>query len=161
MPGELVAPARPFLPVAAPLRAATPLAAASAAALLLLAGTLGAGSAAAGGDVAAALGACRAIAAGPERLACYDGIADTPPIAEFTGAGSAVTPRFEIAGPSRLRFESRDAIMVAYLLDASGAVVQNLHHGGVGEGTYLIERPGAYSVQVNASGGWRIAVERP
>jgi hypothetical protein len=63
--------------------------------------------------------------------------------------------------PSLLRFESRDAIMVAYLLGANGEVVQNLHHGGAGEGSHLIERAGAYRVQVNASGGWRIRVEAP
>lgn len=112
-------------------------------------------------ELAAGLRACRSVSADPARLACYDALSGHETIAEFSGVGSAVTPRFELAAPSLLRFESRDAIMVVYLLGAEGEVVQNLHRGGAGEGSYLIQRPGAYSVQVNASGGWRIWVEAP
>ena len=112
-------------------------------------------------DLAAGLAACRAEVVTRQRLACYDAL--SAPQASFaaSGVGSGTTERFEVAAPSLLRFESLDAIMVAYLLGDGGEVVQNLHHGGAGEGSYLIERPGTYSVQVNASGGWRIRVEAP
>lgn len=112
-------------------------------------------------DIAAGLLACRDRAEAAARLACYDALAAPRTAIAFDGTGSATTPVFELAAPSRLRFESRDAIMVAYLLGAEGEVVQNLHRGGAGEGSYLIERPGRYSVQVNASGGWRIRIEEP
>jgi hypothetical protein len=128
--------------------------------LVAIVASLAAASALAG-DLAAGLRACRSESEAGPRLACYDALSAKPPILELSGAGSAVTPVFAVAEPSLLRFESRDAIMVAYLLGPKGEVVQNLHHGGAGEGSFLIERAGAYRVQVNASGGWRIRVEAP
>lgn len=115
----------------------------------------------AGDDLAAGLMACRSESGATARLACYDALGAAPSLYEATGAGSATTPAFDLAAPALLRFESRDAILVLYLLDASGHVVQNLHHAGVGEGTYRIERPGSYHLQIDASGGWRIRVEAP
>lgn len=69
---------------------------------------------------------------------------------------------FTVIAPEVLAFASDDAVLVAYLLDdATGAVVQNLHHGGAGTGHFLIKTPGTYRVQVNASGGWRIQLSPP
>jgi hypothetical protein len=43
-----------------------------------------------------------------------------------------------------------------YLKDAAGGTVQNLHIGGGGVATFLIETPGTYSLQVSGSESWRI-----
>lgn len=50
-----------------------------------------------------------------------------------------------------------DAIFVVYLLDGTGAVVENLHQAGAGEGCFLTPHPGRYSLQINASRGWDAA----
>ncbi len=106
--------------------------------------------------------ACRAMQEDTARLACYDALpmprTDT---AEFRGAGNGMAGPFDVTGPQMMRFRSDDAIFVAYLLDENGQVVQNLHHGGAGEGAFLIERPGTYRVQVNATGGWAITLSVP
>lgn len=112
-------------------------------------------------DLAADLAACRQQTRDAARLACYDRLALPGSVQEFSGSGSAITPQFSIAGPSRLEFESRDAVMVIYLLDAGGQVVQNLHRGGAGGGSFLIRQPGRYSLQVNATGSWRIGIGQP
>lgn len=104
--------------------------------------------------------ACREVPEPEARLACYDALT-VPADLEVTGKGSAVTDPFRITEPRLLRFESDDAIMVVYLLDEAGAVVQNLHRGGAGAGEHLIEEPGQYSVQVNATGGWSLRLEAP
>jgi len=109
----------------------------------------------------AAFAACRDLADAAARLTCYDGLRVPGAGLVFRGHGSGVTDVFEVTEPRLLAFESDDAIMVIYLLDAEGRVVQNLHRGGAGGGRYLIETPGAYHVQVNASGGWTITVEVP
>ncbi|WP_290686443.1 MULTISPECIES: hypothetical protein [unclassified Haematobacter] len=50
-----------------------------------------------------------------------------------------------------------DAIFVIYLLDGTGAVVENLHQAGAGVGCFLTPHPGRYSLQINASRGWDAA----
>lgn len=100
--------------------------------------------------------ACRAIAGSDERLACYDGLArqyDTP---RFSGSRNTTTELFTLAGPHRMRFASQGVIFVLYLMDDSGNVIQNLHIGGVGEDSYLIEKPGVYQLRINAAEDWRI-----
>lgn len=107
------------------------------------------------------LPACRALTDPAARLACYDALPLSPTTA-FQGQGSGMAGPFTITGPQTLEFESDDAILVAYLLDdATGSVVKNLHHGGAGAGHFLIEAPGRYRVQINASGGWRIRLSPP
>lgn len=110
------------------------------------------------GELQAALQACHAIAAPESRLACYDGLVAIEPLAHFAGKGSAVTAAFVLTGAARLNFASQDVVMVIYLLDDTGAVVQNLHRAGAGEGSFLIRKPGTYSIQVNATGTWQIDV---
>lgn len=124
---------------------------------VLAAALVGAGPALAR-DVEAALAGCRAISAPDGRLACYDALVEPQPLARFSGKGSAVTASFSLAGPARLNFASQDVVMVIYLLDDRGAVVQNLHRAGAGEGSFLIRKPGTYSIQVNATGNWQIEI---
>ena len=68
--------------------------------------------------------------------------------------------RYRITPMGRTSSTSSDAVMVVYLLNERDEVVQNLHRGGKGEGSYLIEMPGRYHVQVNATGHWKIRVRR-
>lgn len=117
----------------------------------------GAGSA----DIAAEqlardLQSCRAKADSGERLACYDDIAqrNAPPL--YYGKLGFKTKPFTIDRPHLLRFRSDGVIFVLYLLDEKGDVVQNLHIGGGGEDTYLIEKPGTYSLQIDGSARWKI-----
>jgi hypothetical protein len=123
---------------------------------LAFAAALAAGPAPA--DVETAVAACRAIAEPTARLACYDAAAAGAG-ARFSGRLSGLTEPFDIAAPTLLRFASDDAVLVLYVLDAAGSVVQNLNQAGAGEGRFLIERPGRYRLQVNASGGWRVWLE--
>ncbi|WP_417606525.1 hypothetical protein [Primorskyibacter flagellatus] len=108
--------------------------------------------------LAAGLMTCREVVSDAARLACYDGLAPTVQGERFTGKGSGITPEFTVETPRLMRFDSADVIMVVYLLDDSGAVVQNLHRGGAGGGEFLIENPGRYHLQVNASGAWSVTV---
>lgn len=112
-------------------------------------------------DLAEGLRACRSLTTAAARLACYEALPAGAATLTFSGHGSRITPGFQIDQPQRLRFENTDAVMVIYLLDAAGAVVQNLHQGGVGTGAFLIDEPGQYRVQINATGGWRIWLETP
>ncbi len=113
------------------------------------------------GAAQADLPACRGLCDPAAQLACYDALPLAPATA-FQGKGSGMAGPFTVTEPQMLGFESDDAILVAYLLDdATGAVVQNLHHGGAGTGHFLIDTPGTYRVQVNASGGWRIRLSAP
>lgn len=106
--------------------------------------------------------ACRAIGEPARRLACYDALEADASAVSFEGHGNSLTPAFDITAPSRLHFENRDAVLVIYLLDAAtGAVVQNLHRGGAGTGDFLIGTSGRYTIQVNATGGWRIRIAAP
>lgn len=129
---------------------------------LSLLGLVGAALPSGGAAFEAGFAVCRAMQAGDARLACYDALPmPRSDAAEFRGAGSGMAGPFKVAGPQMLRFRSDDAIFVAYLLDMQGQVIQNLHHGGAGEGEFLIERPGTYRVQVNATGGWAIRLSEP
>jgi len=102
---------------------------------------------------------CADVIADEARLACFDrAVLDLSP-PRFAGRLSEITPPFTIAGPTRLRYQSDGAIFVLYLRDANGGVVQNLHLGGGGEGRYLIEHPGTYSLHVNGSETWRVWLE--
>ena len=101
---------------------------------------------------------CREILSDTARLACYDALELSQTGERFTGKGSGITPEFTVETPRLMRFDSADVIMVVYLLDDSGAVVQNLHRGGAGGGEFLIETPGRYHLQVNASGAWSVTV---
>ncbi len=124
--------------------------------VLALLAPLAGGAAAAGLD--GAVSACRAVADPAARLACYDAAAAGSG-ALFSGRLAGATEPFDIAVPTLLRFESDDAVLVLYLLDATGAVVQNLHQAGAGEGRFVIETPGRYRLQIGASGAWRIWLE--
>lgn len=114
------------------------------------------------GPLETALRACRALSQDDgARLRCYDALDMRAPAFHLAGHGSALSPPFEVEAHGRLVFESTDVIFVAYLLDAQGRVVQNLHHGGAGTGMFEIAAPGRYQVQINASGGWRVWLEAP
>lgn len=93
------------------------------------------------------------------RLACFDREARKPVEPRFAGRLSKITEPFSIEQPTLLRYQSDGPIFVLYLKDADGAVVQNLHIGGGGEATYLIEQPGTYFLDVNGSESWRIWLE--
>lgn len=99
---------------------------------------------------------CRAEAEPGKRLACYDDLArrNSPP--RFAGKLGMRTEPFRIDEPNLLRFRSEGVIFVLYVLDANGDVLQNLHIGGGGEDSYLIEQPGTYSLQIDGSAEWRI-----
>ena len=109
-------------------------------------------------DLGQSVARCQAIASDSQRLACFDALAAPGAIASFSGKGSGISQPFQIDAPARLNFSSQDVVMVIYLLDAAGAVVQNLHRAGAGDGTFLIRQPGRYSVQVNATGLWQIQI---
>lgn len=111
--------------------------------------------------LAAGLTTCREVVSDAARLACYDGLVPVGQGDRFSGKGSGITPEFTVAAPRLMRFDSSDVIMVVYLLNEAGAVVQNLHRGGAGGGAFLIETPGRYHVQVNASGAWSVTVLPP
>lgn len=109
-----------------------------------------------GGDPS--LARCAAIPADSDRLACYDALARDRAGPIFSGFGNGATGIFSTSGPATLVYESEDVILVLYLEDDTGRLVQNLHLGGRGEGRYPLPGPGRYRVQVDASGGWRIRV---
>jgi hypothetical protein len=103
--------------------------------------------------------ACLTVTANDARLACYDREVRKLVAPRFSGRLNKTTDRFEIDRPTRLRYQSDGAIFVLYLKSAEGTVVQNLHIGGGGEATYLIEQPGTYFLDVNGSESWRIWLE--
>lgn len=100
--------------------------------------------------------ACREMTELTGKLACYDRLADrlTPPT--FQGRLTLQTDLFEIDRPTRLRFESDGVIFVMYLKDERGDVVQNLHIGGGGDDSYMIDKPGKYSLHINGAESWRV-----
>ncbi len=102
---------------------------------------------------------CAAITNDGARLACYDREVHKLIAPAFAGRLSNTTDRFSIDRPTLLRYQSEGVIFVLYLKAADGSVVQNLHIGGAGEATYLIEQPGTYYLDVNGSEGWRIWLE--
>lgn len=105
------------------------------------------------------LQSCRAINDDGERLACYDREAARLAPPRFSGRLGRVTDPFEISEPTTLRFQSDGAIFVLYLKTADGAVLQNLHIGGGGEASHLIEKTGTYVLDINGSESWRIWLE--
>ncbi|MEM6487079.1 MAG: hypothetical protein AAF677_02225 [Pseudomonadota bacterium] len=112
-------------------------------------------------DTTNALARCASIAQDTARLACFDRLAGATVIEVFAGKGGGMTDLFTVEKPRLLHFESSDVIMVATLLRADDTVAQNLHMGGRGTGRHLIVEPGAYRLQVNASGAWRVWLTRP
>ena len=102
---------------------------------------------------------CLAVKADTERLACYDREVRKLIEPRFSGRLNVVTERFEVKVPTRLRYQSDGAIFVLYVKTGDDDVVQNLHLGGGGEDSYVIEKPGNYFLQVNGSESWRIWLE--
>lgn len=130
--------------------------AAAAASLLLGAACTAAAEPMTEGGVRGAFGRCRALAEEAERLRCYDRLALVLVPPRFQGRLTAQTEPFEIREPTTLRYESDGPIFVMYLKDAQGGIVQNLHIGGGGSATYVIEMPGTYSLQISGSESWRV-----
>jgi hypothetical protein len=110
-------------------------------------------------DALAGLKDCRRIEEAAQRLACFDRESARLDEPTFAGRNGMVTDPFTIERPMRLRYQSDGAIFVMYLKTTHEDVVQNLHLGGGGEDTYLIETPGTYFLQVNGSESWRIWLE--
>jgi len=108
------------------------------------------------GSVRAAFAKCRIVEDDRERVRCYDRLAAQLSPPWFQGRLTAQTDPFSINQPTTLRFESDGPIFVMYLKDEAGRTLQNLHIGGGGMATYLIEKPGTYSLQVSGSETWRI-----
>lgn len=99
---------------------------------------------------------CRVLEDERERVRCYDKLATLLSPPRYQGRLTAQTDPFEITAPTLLRFESDGPIFVMYLKDAQGGIVQNLHIGGGGMATFLIEKPGTYSLQISGSETWRV-----
>lgn len=95
------------------------------------------------------------------RLECFDKEILKLVKPTFEGRLDVVTDPFTIDVPTLLRFQSDGVIFVLYVKTIKDEVVQNLHIGGGGESTYLIEKPGTYFLQVNGAEGWRIWLEPP
>ncbi|WP_293372088.1 hypothetical protein [Nevskia sp.] len=112
-------------------------------------------------DIPNELQHCLSVVDHHQRLACFDGLAARHSPPRFAGRHGATTEAFTIATAQRLRYQSDGAIFVMYLRDASGEVAQNLVLHGGGEDSYLIGKPGTYSLQVNGSETWRIWLEAP
>ncbi|NSL72587.1 hypothetical protein C6Y62_12290 [Hyphomicrobium sulfonivorans] len=104
---------------------------------------------------------CAAIADNAERLACFDSAVRKLTAPKFEGRLSTTTERFHIDQPTQLRYESDGPIFVLYLKADDGSIIQNLHIGGGGQATYLIENPGTYFLDVSGSETWRIWLEPP
>ncbi len=122
---------------------------------------LGLAAAQAGGpavdtSIRQAFARCRVLEDGHERVRCYDRLSTMLAPPRFEGRLTAQTDLFDITRPTILRYESDGPIFVMYLKDAAGGTVQNLHIGGGGVATFLIETPGTYSLQVSGSESWRI-----
>lgn len=111
------------------------------------------------GAASASVSDCLSIRDDTGRLTCFDREARKLVEPRFAGRLSKTTEPFSIERPTVLRYQSDGPIFVLYLKAADGAVVQNLHIGGGGEATYLIERPGTYFLDVNGSESWRIWLE--
>lgn len=116
-------------------------------------------AAAAAEGQAADLSACRQLAEPAARLHCYDALPVAPQPPRFQGRLTETTPPFAVDGPALLRYQSDGPIFVMALKTVDGAIVQNLHLGGGGEGRYLIARPGSYVLQISGSETWRVWVE--
>lgn len=110
-------------------------------------------------QLAGALHVCHSKRDATERLACYDDLAVRNAPATFAGKLGYRSKPFALDRPHRLRYRSDGVIFVLYLLDAAGAVVQNLHLGGGGEDSFVIETPGTYALQIDGSASWKIWIE--
>lgn len=110
-------------------------------------------------DIVQAMQVCRKRQEDSERLACFDELArkNAPPT--YSGKLGFKTKLFELNEPHFLRYRSDGVIFVLYLFDEKGDVVQNLHIGGGGEDTFLIEKPGIYSLQIDGSAAWKIWID--
>jgi hypothetical protein len=110
-------------------------------------------------DVVKALQQCKKIENKNDRLTCFDKLAQrfSPP--KFNGRLNRVTEVFTLDKPHRLRYRSYGVIFVLYLRDVEGNVIQNLHLGGTGEDSYLIETPGNYTLKIQGSDRWEIWLE--
>jgi len=117
--------------------------------------------AAAARDALEAIKGCMAFASDDERLKCFDREIRKLVKPTFEGRLDVVTPPFTIDGPTTLRFQSDGVIFVLYVKTIEDRVVQNLHIGGGGESSYVIENPGTYFLQVNGAEGWRIWLDPP
>lgn len=104
---------------------------------------------------------CMTIAADDERLTCFDREVRKLVKPTFAGRLDVVTAPFTIDEPTTLRFHSDGVIFVLYVKTIDDQVVQNLHIGGGGESSYLIEKPGTYFLQINGAEGWRIWLDPP
>ncbi len=93
------------------------------------------------------------------RLACFDTASKKLTAPRFEGRLGLSTEAFEVPARTRLRYQSDGVIFVLYLKDANGEVLHNLHIGGGGEDSYLIESAGTYSLQINGSESWRVWLE--
>ncbi|MEQ1669965.1 MAG: hypothetical protein ABL893_03820 [Hyphomicrobium sp.] len=102
---------------------------------------------------------CLMITSDAERLACFDREVRKLVDPKFAGRLNLTTDPFDVVAPARLRFQSAGAIFVLYLKRGKDEVVQNLHIGGGGEDSYVIETSGTYFLQINGSEGWRIWLE--
>lgn len=102
---------------------------------------------------------CAGIKDNTLRLECFDAASKKLTAPRFEGRLGLSTEPFEVPAKTRLRYQSDGVIFVLYLKDANGEVLQNLHIGGGGEDSYLIEAAGTYSLQINGSEGWRVWVE--
>jgi hypothetical protein len=109
--------------------------------------------------VGAALQKCRAIGADIERLQCFDSVAKQFAPPTYKGKLGKVTELFKLDVPHRLRYRSYGVIFVLYVRDDDKNVIQNLHLGGGGEGEYIIDVPGWYSLSIDGSAGWEIWLE--
>lgn len=102
---------------------------------------------------------CRAMKKDQARLACYDEAAVRLTKPRFQGRLGLQTDKFELNSPHKLIYKSYGVIFVLYLKDADGNVLQNLHVGGGGEGSYSIKSPGTYSLKIHGSAAWAIWLE--
>ncbi|MCC7252281.1 hypothetical protein [Hyphomicrobium sp.] len=103
--------------------------------------------------------ACLGITPDAARLACYDREVRSMAAPRFAGRLHKTTEPFRVEGPTLLRYQSDGPIFVLYLKSPDNRVLQNLHIGGGGEASYLIEEPGTYVLDVNGSESWRIWLE--
>ena len=105
--------------------------------------------------------ACRGMVQPERRLRCFDELPTfemlqkrTPPT--FSGKRTVDTNPFYLSSPTLLRYQSDGVIFVLGIQNEHGVTIKNLHIGGGGEDTYLIEEPGVYSLAINGSDTWKI-----
>lgn len=110
-------------------------------------------------EIVKALQRCRAIKLAETRLSCFDDVASRNSPPKYAGKLGYKTAPFKIERPHVLRYRSKGVIFVLYVLDEKGEVIQNLHIGGGGEETYILETPGTYALQIDGSAGWKIWID--